>query len=98
MITPTVGRVVWFTPHVTDDPRQDIKQPLVGLVTYVWNDRVINLATFDPDGNPLGGKSSVTLLQDDDAKPEDGYFASWMPYQKAVASGKIEPVLHEMAK
>jgi len=86
MIQPSIGRVIWFTPSVNDDPRADIKQPLVGLVTYVWHDRLINLTTFDQNGNSLGGRTSVQLLQDDDPKPEHGYFASWMPYQKGQAA------------
>lgn len=86
MITPTIGRVVWFTPAVHSDPRHDVKQPLVGLVTYVWGDRCINLTAFDQNGVSIGGQCSVPLLQDDDAKPETGYFASWMPYQKGQAA------------
>jgi len=81
MISPSIGRVVWFTPAVHGDPRHDVKQPLAALVAYVWNDRLINLATFNQNGVPLGGMTSVPLLQDDDTKPEGGYFASWMPYQ-----------------
>lgn len=86
MIQPSIGRVVWFTPSVNDDPRADIKQPLIGHVAYVWNDRLVNLAVFDQNGNSLGGRTSVQLLQDDDLKPEHGYFASWMPYQKGQAA------------
>jgi hypothetical protein len=41
---------------------------------------MVNLAAFDPHGSAQP-KSSVPLLQDDDAKPEGGYFCSWMPYQ-----------------
>lgn len=45
---------------------------------------MVNLATFDHNGNPQP-KTSVPLLQDDDAKPEGGYFCSWMPYQVGQA-------------
>jgi hypothetical protein len=84
MISPSIGRVVWFTPAHAGDPRHDVKQPLPALVSYVWNDRLVNLAAFDQNGAPLGA-TSVPLLQDDDPKPEGGYFASWMPYQVAQA-------------
>lgn len=87
MITPTIGRVVWFTPSVNDDTRFDVKQPLAAFVTYVWQDRLVNLTVFSQDGTtPPAQKTSVTLLQDDDLKPETGYFASWMPYQKGQAA------------
>lgn len=86
MIPPTVGRVVWFTPARANDNRVDIRQTLPSLVAYVHNDRLVNLAVFDQTGNPAGGHSQVVLLQDDDAKPEDGYFASWMPYQIGQAA------------
>ena len=93
MITPTIGRVVWvIRPRDTND----IKQAEVGLVTYVWSDHMINVSGFDHNGMPFV-LTSLSLVQDDEPKPE-GNFACWMPYQKAVASGKIEPVLHETAK
>jgi hypothetical protein len=86
MIPPTIGRVVWFTPSVNDETRFDVKQPLAAFVTYVWHDRLVNLTVFSQDGTtPPAQKTSVTLLQDDDLKPETGYFASWMPYQNIRA-------------
>lgn len=81
MITPSIGRVVWFTPYTSTDSRHDKRQPLPALISYVWNDRLVNLAVFDQNGNSIGGATSVILLQDNDPKPEMGYFASWMPYQ-----------------
>jgi hypothetical protein len=82
VITPTVGRVVWvIRPFET----LDIKQPEVGLITYVWGDRMINVAGFNSNGDPFK-HTSVTLLQDDDAKPEGQTFAVWMPYQKGQAA------------
>lgn len=85
MIKPTVGRVVWFTPLLSDDRRWDVKQPLAAIVSYVWGDRMVNLAVFGPEGTQ-SGQTSVPLLQDDDAKPEAGRFASWMPYQVGQAA------------
>lgn len=81
MITPTVGRVVWvIRPHAT----LDIEQPEVGFVTYVWSDRMINVAGFNSNGEPFR-LTSLMLLQDDDPKPEHD-FAVWMPYQKGQAA------------
>ncbi|UPK31796.1 hypothetical protein IVB18_26055 [Bradyrhizobium sp. 186] len=91
MIKPTVGRVVWFTPsinaHQTDPAFRHIDpaQPCAAMVTHVWGDRMVNLVTFDSNGAAFG-KTSVVLLQDDDAKPEYGYFCSWMPYQVGQAA------------
>lgn len=88
MISPTPGRVVWFTPHRLADHRRDPKQPLAALVTYVWTDRCVNLFVLGQDSEGGYAQTSVALLQDDDAKPEDGYFASWMPFQKGQAAAQ----------
>jgi hypothetical protein len=86
MITPTVGRVVWFAPARGDTAMTfGVDQPCAALVAYVWNDRMVNLAVFDHNG-AFHARTSVPLLQDDDAKPEGGYFATWMPYQKGQAA------------
>lgn len=81
MIQPTVGRVVWVV-RLWDT--HDIKQPEVGLVTYVKSDRVINVAGFDAKGTAFV-LHDLPLLQDDDAKSESN-FACWMPYQKGQAA------------
>jgi hypothetical protein len=81
LITPTIGRVVWVVrPYDTTD----IKQPEVGLVTYVFNDHLINVAGFDHTGDTFK-LTSLALVQDDEPKPE-GNFACWMPYQKGQAA------------
>jgi hypothetical protein len=89
MISPTAGRVVWFTPStVVNDPffvMIDPTKPCAATVAYVWGDRMVNLAVFDQNGN-LHPRTSVPLLQDDDRKPETGYFCSWMPYQVGQAA------------
>jgi hypothetical protein len=91
MIQPTIGRVVWFWRQKgLDEPK--VEQPNAALVTYVWGDRLVNLVVFDANGNSRG-ETSVTLLQDDDVGNVYGSFASWMPYQKAVAKGEIAPKL-----
>ena len=84
MIKPTIGRVVWFQPgKAPDQPLHD--QPFAALVAYVWNDRMVNLAYFNKNGEPRNA-TSVMLLQDDDPAPDCGHFAQWMPYQKGQAA------------
>lgn len=87
MIAPTVGRVVWFRPSVHDEDMQiyDPRQPCNAQIVFVWNDRLVNLAVHDHTGKAFE-RTSVPLLQDDDHKPEAGYFACWMPYQKGQAA------------
>ena len=84
MITPSIGRIVWFQP--SKPAVQPLRgQPLAAIVTYVWSDRMVNLTVFDQAGAPFTA-TSVTLLQDDEEKPQHGYFAEWMPYQKGQAA------------
>jgi hypothetical protein len=88
MIKPSNGRVVWFTPSRVTEHRieqHDGRQPLAAMVVHVWGDRMVNLVVFDSNGRPHA-ETSVTLLQDDDLKPEEGRFASWMPYQLGQAA------------
>lgn len=83
MIKPTVGRVVWvFRPHMTNDPQQ----PEAALITYVWNDRMVNVGGFSHGGSPFYA-TSLPLLQDDEPKPE-GSFVTWMPFQKGQAAAQ----------
>jgi hypothetical protein len=84
MISPSIGRVVWFWPQKgIDEPK--VEQPNAALVVYVWGDRMVNLVVFDSNGNSRG-ETSVTLLQDDDVPNGYGRFASWMPYQTGQAA------------
>lgn len=85
MITPTIGRVVWFTPSTSDIALKATDQKLAALVTYVWSDRCVNLAVFDANGG-LHSRQSVYLIQDDESPNEGGYYAEWMPYQKQQAA------------
>jgi len=95
MITPTVGRIVYFRPgngmraimHVRDD------QPMRADIIYVWNDRRVSLNVDDHEGR-RHFIPTVQLLQDGDTPPKDGSYAYWMQYQKDVAAGKIAPTLH----
>jgi len=96
MIRPTPGRVVWFTPSKLTQMGQlfthhDANEPLAAIVVHVWGDRLVNLVVFDSNG-VSHSRTSVPLLQEDDAKPENGYFCAWMPYQVGQAA-KAEATL-----
>ena len=80
MIEPTIGRVVWYHP-VPGELGYGIG-PLAAIIVRVWSDYCVNLTVFDQNGDPHG-KTSVALVQDDEA-PMYGY-AEWMPYQKGQA-------------
>lgn len=80
MITPTIGRIVWFTPSINGDPRRDVTQLLAGIVSYVWSERMVNLNVFHQEGG-ISSYESVPLLQDTDPLISYGYYAQWMPYQ-----------------
>jgi len=95
MIKPSIGRVVWFTPSKTDAALSGSDQKLAALVTYVHSDRCVNLAVFDANGN-AHGRTSATLLQDDDVGNEGGYYAEWMPYQ--IGQAKKHDVDESTAK
>lgn len=83
MIKPTIGRVVWFQPsHAADAPER--AQPHAALIAYVHGDRCINVGGFDGNGMPFSA-CSVILVQEGDAVPTGGYYASWMPFQVGQA-------------
>ena len=97
MITPTVGRVVWYWPpkNATSSYADGGTQPFAALIAHVWSDTCVNLAIFDANGEPFGAPTtSVLLIQDGNERPTGGHFCEWMPYQKAVAEGKIKPTLY----
>ena len=93
-IFPTVGRVVLFTPsRLTGDGRFahiDGRKPLAAIVSHVFSHELVNLAVFDSNGQPHS-QTSVPLVQEGEAKPEHGYFCSWMPYQVGQATKHAKP-------
>lgn len=88
MIKPTIGRVVWYWPAL----RARNTQPQVALVTWIHSDTMVNLAAFDANGFPEGGKGPVQLYQETppegelDVNRPEGEFCEWMPYQKGQAA------------
>lgn len=88
MITPTVGRIVWYKPHPAEVGFQEIKDQVAAIITRVHDDRCVDLTVFPPDAMPTYGTVRVPLLQDDDEKPAraDSPYCMWMPYQKGQAA------------
>lgn len=88
VITPTVGRRVYFWPnegHQAMFGVFDAQQPCDAGVLYVWNDHCVNIEVTGPSGIKAS-LQNVRLLQGDE-KPEDGEsYAAWMPYQTKQAA------------
>ena len=85
MIKPTVGHVVWYHPH-PNEPRGEEYQPLAAIVTYVWHDRMVNLAVFDANTLGVYNMTSVALKQEGDDLSVFTPYCEWMPYQKGQAA------------
>jgi hypothetical protein len=85
VITPTVGRVVWYYP-AADDPyvTRDGDQPMSASVAFVHDDRHVNLAVFDHAGL-AHAYPKVQLVQEGDAFDPNGARCTWMPYQMGQA-------------
>ena len=99
MISPTVGRKVWYLPSHQDlnigtesTPPMTASgdQPLDATVVAVWGDRCINLVIFDSIGG-MYTRRSVTLKQEGDVIPDGQAYAEWMPYQAAQAKKNDTP-------
>lgn len=88
VITPTVGRVVWYYPGVTDSFAKPAPgQPLPAIVTVTWSDTYVNLAIFDANGRPVADPpTSVLLVQPGAERPTGGRFCEWMPHQIGQAA------------
>ena len=84
MIVPTVGRMVLFRPDHYFTGAWTEGEPLPAIVCKVWNDRMVNLAVFDANGQHKNA-TSVTLVQEGDTKPS-GRYCELMPYQKGQAA------------
>lgn len=83
MISPTVGRVVWFYPRGANQS----DQPLAAIITRVWSDTCVNLAIFDANGVPMSNPpTSNLLIQDSNPIPSGGQYCAWMPYQLGQAA------------
>jgi hypothetical protein len=80
VITPTVGRKVWYRPSffdmnglgamqtACDQTDTQKRQPLDATIIAVWGDRCVNLLVTDSCGKQFP-MTSRTLLQPGDAVP-----------------------------
>lgn len=86
MISPTVGRVVWFRPNGfhPEMNHYSLGGPLDAHIVHVWNDRLVNVVVFDSAGK-MHVITSCLLRQADDDVPVGTSFAEWMPYQVGQA-------------
>ena len=72
MMSPTVGRVVYYNQGTKEDPKL-----LASIIAFVWSESMVNLMAIDPNGNPV---SKTSVAQGTGAGNWD-----WMPYQKSKA-------------
>lgn len=79
MISPTVGRVVWF--YHSGEP----ENPMAAIVAKVLDDRLVNLMAITHEGHPYP-RQSVVLLQDNDVPGAHSEYCAWMPFQKGQAA------------
>ena len=87
LITPTIGRQVWFRPSKEDTLHTGFGEPLAATICRVWNDRMVNLQVIDVEGR-AHARTSVLLLQGDEGyAPVTGH-CEWMPYQKGQAKAQ----------
>lgn len=78
MITPTVGRIVWYHPKEGDPGYDGSNVPLAAVVCFVHSAIMVNLAIFDRNGHRYA-RTSVTLWQGLPGEgPQYGY-AEWPP-------------------
>lgn len=98
IITPAVGRVVWYFPaegetYCPTEGRSIVSQqrmafmgaqPMAAQVVYVHNDRMVNLLVTDHLG-VTHARQSVHLVQTGDVYVTAAARAEWMPYQQGQA-------------
>lgn len=81
MITPTVGRTIYYKPR-TSEVLYVHDQPWICFITHINADGTINVYALNEVGQPIA-KNHMTLAQDRDPVEGEVY---WMPYQVGQAS------------
>lgn len=90
VISPSIGRVLWFWPAL-GDPKSAFQilsktQPMEARVIFVHDDCHVNLAVTDHKGTTHFAEK-VYLLQGTAPRPSTSEaFAEWMPYQIGQAN------------
>ena len=88
LITPTIGRQVWFRPSKEDTLHTGFGEPLAATICRVWNDRMVNLQVIDVEGR-AHARTSVLLLQGDEGyAPVTGH-CEWVPRVEAQAGALL---------
>lgn len=95
MITPTVGRKVWFwvnSEHTSDGKMLDERQAFDATVLYVHPTGEVNLLVVDHGGIPRFEEKVLLVDPEKGAWPTDQHdhagergYATWMPYQVGQA-------------
>ncbi|HVH93178.1 MAG TPA: hypothetical protein VM783_17575 [Candidatus Acidoferrum sp.] len=80
MISPTIGRKLWYRPQIAEKLAAH-DQPFDATVVHVHSDTCVNLVIFNEVG-AMAAKSQVVLAQDRPAEPGE---CEWMPYQVGQA-------------
>jgi hypothetical protein len=86
MISPTVGRIVWYRP-AHDDVRGAIEGDICAAIicdVRLTEDSVVDLCVFGPDGTPYP-RPAVRLVQPGVRPGYAGGYCEWMPYQVGQA-------------
>lgn len=99
MITPTIGRRLWYYPSPYDfseaspDPFSGYNdQPCDAGICYVWTDRMVNVTVADANGF-MHRRTSVRLLQGNEQPYPGEAHLRWMPYQVGQAKpASPEPI------
>lgn len=81
-ITPTVGRKIWYRPHL-NELSWPHDQPFDATVCHVNGDGTVNLYVRTETGNQLPNKNNVVIADGRDAEPGEAF---WMPYQLGQAA------------
>lgn len=80
MITPTVGRIVYYKPHEYER-QDDNDQPYMANIVRVHSDDKIAVLVTN-DRGMQGFHPSITLAQDREPREGECY---WMPFQVGQA-------------
>ena len=90
MITPTVGRIVWFYDYHG-------QREHAAIVTRVFNDHEVNVTVFD--NGLVRYCNKCPLVQPGEDLPATAPHCTWMPYQvkKRTGSESGEPAVGEVS-
>lgn len=93
-IEPTIGRKLYFYPAGDPSVQRYDDQPIDATIVYVWTKtapdapQFLNLLITDHSG-VTQVKTSVPLIQADEAEPTHGFYAKWMPFQVGQAARQL---------